>query len=164
MTGTRDADNVAGFGGLLGSQESGRLPSVRLPNRRNRQRKAFWDERYNCPPEQTGDAFEPVWFFVDNRTGERRGGGSSSCLVYFVVGMARARKSNATFIAAKQAAGTKHYAARYRSDHPLLQGRVPARVYREAQKRARAVDFSLSKWLGYWLELTFADHPMKGDA
>jgi hypothetical protein len=75
--------------------------------------------------------------------------------------MARATKRNATFIVPKQAEARKAYSARYRSDHPLLQGRVPARLYREAQRRAKAVDFSLSKWLGYWLELTFADHPLE---
>jgi hypothetical protein len=40
-----------------------------------------------------------------------------------------------------------------------LQGRVSRELYDEARRRARAVDFSLSKWLRYWLELTFAEHP-----
>jgi hypothetical protein len=75
--------------------------------------------------------------------------------------MARISKSNARLIAPKQVDARKAYTARYRTDHPLLQGRVPARLYREAQRRAKAVDFSVSKWLGYWLELTFADHPLE---
>lgn len=73
--------------------------------------------------------------------------------------MARAR-TKTRFIGPKHNAEIK-YAARYRADHPLLQGRVPVKVYREAQRRAAAVDFSLSKWLGYWLQLTFADHPLE---
>ncbi len=79
--------------------------------------------------------------------------------------MARARKNNASSIETKQVREPKHdaakYAAQYRSDHPLLQGRVPARLYREAQRRAAAVDFSLSKWLGYWLDLTFRQNKLK---
>jgi hypothetical protein len=49
--------------------------------------------------------------------------------------------------------------AKYRKTRPLLQGRVSRELYDEARRRARAVDFSLSKWLRYWLELTFAEHP-----
>jgi hypothetical protein len=71
--------------------------------------------------------------------------------------MAHRTKRKSTFIA------TKQYAASYRADHPLLQGRVPVRVYREAMRRARSVDFTLSKWLGYWLELTFREHPPTED-
>jgi hypothetical protein len=78
--------------------------------------------------------------------------------------MRRPKKPNASFIAAKQATERKQYTARYRADHPLLQGRVPIGVYREAQRRARAVDFSTSKWLGYWLELTFRQNKLKADA
>lgn len=74
--------------------------------------------------------------------------------------MARAR-TKSRFIASKQNGDAKQYAKRYRADHPLLQGRVPKDVYREAQRRAAVVDFSVSKWLGYWLQLTFADHPLE---
>lgn len=52
------------------------------------------------------------------------------------------------------------YRKKYGQNHPLLQGRVPIALYREAQRRARAVDFSVSKWLSYWLRLTFKSHPM----
>lgn len=74
--------------------------------------------------------------------------------------MPRAR-TKTRFIAPKQNGDLKQYSAQYRAKRPLLQGRVPASVYREAQRRAAAVDFSLSKWLGYWLQLTFADHPLE---
>lgn len=66
-----------------------------------------------------------------------------------------AKKSNASFIGRGEAGA---YGRKYRKDHPLLQGRVPASVYAEAKRRAQAVDFSLSKWLGYWLEMTFKEH------
>jgi len=71
--------------------------------------------------------------------------------------MARS-KSNASFIARRK------YTREYRQNHPLLQGRVPRSVYDECRRRARDVDFSLSKWLKYWLELTLGEHPRREDA
>jgi len=64
----------------------------------------------------------------------------------------------------KVASDRETYGRRYRTDHPLLQGRVPKRLYDECQRRARANDFSLSKWLSKWLEFTLAAHPRIEDA
>ncbi len=64
----------------------------------------------------------------------------------------------------KVASDRKSYGRRYRASHPLLQGRVPKRIYDECQRRARANDFSLSKWLSKWLEFSLAAHPRTEDA
>jgi hypothetical protein len=73
-------------------------------------------------------------------------------------------KTHATFIDPKQRASDRAIeGAKYRKKRPLLQGRVSRQLYEEARKRAATVDFSLSKWLGYWLELTFAEHPPKAE-
>lgn len=60
----------------------------------------------------------------------------------------------------QRASDPKAYNANYRKKHPLLQARVPRELYDEAKRRAAIVDFSMAKWLGKWLELTFAEHPV----